>query len=523
MILAIALSISATLLTIRLMGFDVAKNHHKKEIHHILTKFIQTTPPITEINLNLLYPKQNLYQLLPLASGIDSNDDKAPFTNRMNCEKYQLPENKSLNYNLLLATLSDKEEVLNLFLCRVIKTIPDEFITTPPFISNSGKSYAYRLYNSQYEIFQNPDWLKSHASYFAVEELKKIPDEYLDSPYLYLKGIEPKLIIELLGKTKYVLSSSYFIAKDLPSSNLRFYSLDRLEDYFQTKSYMIKPLDAGAKCFYQISNLCLERTAGLANEILSYPFYFVVSLSILILLVIFVLTFKKFQNEAFENEQKRMAFRILTHELRTPVTNLVLLNNETRKILDDKEMSLDNLETVQLKIENEIYRLKRLAEKSADYLNASEKGNRLKLNIKPIENFTGYIEDLVNEHYPYTEVEFDSNFKCSNAVFIDAYWFQIIFKNLMDNAVKYGKGKIQISLHCKTDQIALGIGDGGTFPYKNLNDAIKNATASERGLGIGLSIVKTIVESMDGRIELLTSPTKFVVWLKINKANKKNE
>ena len=510
MILAIALSISATLLTLKLTGLDMAKQHHKKEIQTILQKFTTQTIPLSEINLNFLYPNQSLYQLLPMSAAINGNFDKAPFTKKESCEKFKNNDSK------VSSSISNKEEILEMFLCRVTKVLPEDFFSNSPYVSSNGKSFAYRLYNSQHEEFQSTEWIRSHAQFFTIEELKEIPNEKLDVSYQLIKELDPKLVLDLLGKARYVITSQYFIAKDTTNSNLRIYSLDRLEDKFQDKNYMLKPLTVGAKCFYQISNLCLERTASFASEIVSYPFYFVIILSILILLVIFILTFKKIQSEALENEQKRLAFRILTHELRTPVTNLILLNNETRKLLEEKNLSNDSLETLQLKFENEIYRLKRLAEKSATYLNISEKNHKLKLNLISIEKPLEYIDDLLAEHFPDLVIEIKKPELNIPAIVLDPYWFQIILKNLIENARKYGKNPITIHFLIKSGQLGIAISDGGSFPYKTLEEAILKSSPSEKGLGIGLGIVKTIVESMQGRLELIHSPTTFVIWLKLD-------
>ncbi|MCK6595797.1 MAG: ATP-binding protein, partial [Bacteriovoracaceae bacterium] len=76
----------------------------------------------------------------------------------------------------------------------------------------------------------------------------------------------------------------------------------------------------------------------------------------------------------------------------------------------------------------------------------------------------------------------------------------------------YGTGDVRLFFTIKNNSLGLSIQNNGPFPYKNLDDTLKNASPSNQGLGMGLSIVKTLAESMGGKLTLTLKPTTFTIW-----------
>jgi signal transduction histidine kinase len=99
-----------------------------------------------------------------------------------------------------------------------------------------------------------------------------------------------------------------------------------------------------------------------------------------------------------------------------------------------------------------------------------------------------------------------------------------VVANLLDNAIKYTPpgGRVEVQTALEGAEAVLTVTDTGAgIPPAELPRIWErlyrgDASRSERGLGLGLSLVKAIVEAHAGRIEAASSPGRgstFVVRL----------
>ena len=118
---------------------------------------------------------------------------------------------------------------------------------------------------------------------------------------------------------------------------------------------------------------------------------------------------------------------------------------------------------------------------------------------------------------------------------IDSNWFEIVFNNLFDNAIKYSnnEAKINIALSNTPKKIHLKFSDNGVgLSYKdqkkifNKFQRIENADSpSVKGTGLGLYWVKEIVQYHGGKIQIYSAGkekgTTFTITLPIYQSSKK--
>jgi signal transduction histidine kinase len=100
----------------------------------------------------------------------------------------------------------------------------------------------------------------------------------------------------------------------------------------------------------------------------------------------------------------------------------------------------------------------------------------------------------------------------------DAEEMEIIFNNLISNAVKYNRdgGTVNVSIRSTAEQIIIKVEDTGFGMEKedvpklfHEFSRIKNATTRNiSGSGLGLSIVKKLVDLYSGQIEVESTPNQ---------------
>jgi signal transduction histidine kinase len=119
----------------------------------------------------------------------------------------------------------------------------------------------------------------------------------------------------------------------------------------------------------------------------------------------------------------------------------------------------------------------------------------------------------------------------SLAVKGNLFAIKLIIRELLQNALKFtqNEGKVEIKLNELQDEVVLNVKDNGIgIPYNKQNliftdfyevqDVMNHKTSSDEfkggGMGIGLSLVKEIVNSLKGTIQFYSEPndgTTFIV------------
>ena len=218
------------------------------------------------------------------------------------------------------------------------------------------------------------------------------------------------------------------------------------------------------------------------------------------------------------SEQKRARFvSDASHELKTPLASIKLL---TDSILQN-EMDIATIREFVEDIGNEADRLNRMSQKllSLSRIDTQVDGECEIVGIIPtIERVTRMLSPLANENQITIHHDFKS--ECPILILEDDL-YQIIF-NLTENGIKYNTsgGSLTISLHRESDNAILQVIDTGMgIPEDALGHIFerffrvdKARSRKSGGSGLGLSIVRNMVERNDGTISVESTPGKGSVF-----------
>lgn len=251
----------------------------------------------------------------------------------------------------------------------------------------------------------------------------------------------------------------------------------------------------------------------------------------IVLLVTFIFTMVVIFRQKRYSEIKNDFINNMTHELKTPISSIMLaaqmLNDDS---LIKNESMLKNLRTV---IYDEVKRLRFLVEKVLQTSMFDKKKptlNKREMNANAlmetvsasfalrVEHTGGKVEKELLAKYP--------------KIYVDEMHFSNVLFNLMDNAVKYCRPDEKLFVKVKTwndnTRLYLMIEDNGMGikkeNLKKIFDKFYRVHTGNRhdvkGFGLGLSYVKRMVEVHGGTIKVeseLGKGTKFIITLPIIK------
>jgi len=231
----------------------------------------------------------------------------------------------------------------------------------------------------------------------------------------------------------------------------------------------------------------------------------------------------KLANDLYRQNKDLQQFAyIVSHNLRSPVANALGLANLLPKL--DKQTEL--YDTSLKYVKQSIFQLDTVLRDLNDILSIRDKKGSLELesvNLKKViqQAFLSLQEPFQNcGACILTEFKDDLCIRASKA------YLYSIFYNLLSNAIKYRAQdrKLKVTVKCLA-QSAKGTiisfqDNGSGFDIKKAKDNIfklyKRFHADSRGRGIGLYLIKTHLEAMDGHIEVTSnkgSGTKFLIYL----------
>ncbi|MCK5336273.1 MAG: HAMP domain-containing histidine kinase [Gammaproteobacteria bacterium] len=243
---------------------------------------------------------------------------------------------------------------------------------------------------------------------------------------------------------------------------------------------------------------------------------------IIFILAISGLLFMVLNQHEIKRRQKAEAAKdeflsIVSHELRTPLTAIngaiTLINNGVTGELNEKTKSILSI------ADNNTHKLTLLVNDLLDVqkLESRQMKYRRKL-INPIKFVESAVTDIQSGYFPESCSININNSLGNELVFADSTRMEQVINNIISNAVKYGskKDNIDIKLSRKNGYVIIAITDYGDGINENTKDKIfekftqtkMTDNRHETGSGLGLYIVKMIIEYHGGKIAYLSTPGK---------------
>ena len=302
---------------------------------------------------------------------------------------------------------------------------------------------------------------------------------------------------------------------------------------FDTCEYRIETKDGALKWFYDVGHL--------VTDIQGKKWFYVV--------IVDIDDRKRLEAERAQREKLQNALMVsetanraksmflsnASHDMRTPL-NGVIGYTELALVTEDQNRMLDYLR----KIKESSRILLELIQDTLD-LSTIETGNYVlhKQTVSCAEVVRGIVTAIEPAAIAKGIIFSVDNSKAIMAdINIDIHRVQEILLNLLNNAIKFtdAGGKVELAIECvgSTDRVIhdkLIIRDTGCGISKEFLPKIFESFAQEHnwdgkrigGTGLGLPIVKRLVELMEGRIEVkseLGKGTEFTVYLDFERAKK---
>jgi signal transduction histidine kinase len=235
-------------------------------------------------------------------------------------------------------------------------------------------------------------------------------------------------------------------------------------------------------------------------------------------------------NQRSEEAKKKMISNI-SHDLRTPLTSML---GYLELILEDRNIE-DRRKALSEKKKEEYLRIvynkgNYLYDLMEEFFQVSKlDSNDMRLEMKKINISEVIRENIISFFNEIQKLDIQPEINIPDEDFYvlgDEKALNRIFTNLINNALKHGIKAtiIGVKLNCDEKNIIIDIYDNGAgipdneinYVFDRLYIVEKSRSLNTKGSGLGLTIVKKLVEALGGKITVSSSPfekTTFTVVL----------
>ncbi len=498
-----------------IQGNLVVTNEDIAQIKNAKKEFRINHSPELIINFNSLYSSREHLELIkPIAHlgarGVLSSN--VLYSSNENCFKDIYNITDSSNYEKVILW----EE----YRCGRRKRLPKVFFSSPPFVHPSGQSYAYLAYVNNQAPYNTRKWIEKNFQYFHLSEFKRIQmTKSLPSFFKVLGQLDEDVLTGVIKGVNNLITNDYYLEKNRDifvffDLEYKIYKTSDFLSYIEKTPYVVKKYKKDKRCFFKDGNLCWNFNVVHLIGLTSKRNIFVFTGSLLIIILLIHLLYTKLRNQRLEDNRRRLALQVLSHEFRTPVTSLLLLAEEAQQKFKNSD---EESQELILRLSSDIHRLHRLVEASRNYLKLDQAKSLITFNPRLVESMNEFLSYVLS---PYSDdIEIIPLVEDRGFV-LDEYWFSICLKNLVENAINHGEKPIKVRTTVTNNKnLKIEVEDAGECDFESLANLTQEFVKGKKseGSGLGLNIVKKVLADMKAEFSFNKKPTVFTILLKDKK------